>query len=120
MIKTADLKRYLMKFDRLCAWSLIAVMGVFFISGYGMTKGIISPQLSKYLHETLLPIPSGIAFAFHSAYGMHIAMKRWKAWNPFIKAVLIIYGVALVVGIIIFQFVVLTPGATQTPTSLDL
>ncbi len=97
-------KKYLRKFDRICAWSLIFIMVLFFVSGYGMTKGIISPQSAKLLHETLLPIPGTLAFAFHSAYGMRTAFKRWKWWGRIPMILLIIYGAVMVIGIFIFQF----------------
>ena len=116
-----SVKSLLIKIDRFCAWFLIAIMVVFFVSGYGMTKGIISADFSKYLHETLLPIPGVIAFAFHSAYGMHIAFKRWKVWGPFLKTTLIIYGLAMVVGIVIFEFFIKMPGSNlQPPSSIEL
>jgi hypothetical protein len=111
-------KKILIKFDRLCAWALVAIIVVFFISGYGVSKGIIPPEFAKFLHETLLPIPGVIAFAFHSAYGMHITFKRWKIWGPAWKMILILYAVALITGIIIFQFVIKVP--VTAPQSIEL
>jgi hypothetical protein len=113
-------QKYLVKFDRFCAWFLVALFVAFFISGFGETKGIISTQLAKYLHETILPVPGAIAFAFHSAYGMHVAIKRWKRWGPIPRTLLILYAAAIIIGILIFQYVVEVPGSVAVPQKIDL
>lgn len=114
-----DFKKFFMKFDRFCAWLLVAIMAIFIISGYGMTKGVISAEFSKWLHETLLPVPGTVAFAFHSAYGMHISFKRWKCWGRIPLIILTVYGTALVLGVIIFEYMLKVPGASA-PQSIDL
>lgn len=115
------MKKFLVKFDRVSAWSLIGVMVVYFISGYGMTKEIIPAPVGKFIHDSILPIPSIIAFAFHSAYGVHIALKRWRVWGRPWSIALVAYVVVLVVGVVILQFVVKTTGSAITgPVTIDL
>lgn len=114
-------KKFLMKFDRFCAWLLVAVMVGFFVSGYGEVKGIIPAGLSKLLHETLLPVPGAIAFVFHSAYGMHIALKRWKVWGKISMALLIGYAAVIIIGVFYFEFFVQLPGSSITaPQTINL
>lgn len=113
-------KKHLVQIDRVCAWSLIAIMIIFFISGYGMTRGFIPEKLAKLIHDNLLPIPGGIAFAFHSAYGMHIGLKRWKVWGPIPRAILVTSGLAITAGVIAFAVSRGSGNSIQVPQSIDL
>lgn len=78
-------------------------MIAFFISGYGITLELISPEISKSLHEVWLPLPAAFAFAYHSAYGLHLACKRWKIWNSVALVVLISYALAVFGGVLAFE-----------------
>lgn len=113
-------KMLLVKIDRFCAWLLVAVMIVFFVSGYGMTHGFISKDFAKLLHDDILPIPGAIAFAFHSAWGMHIGLKRWKVWGPLPRSILIIYGLAFMIGVIVFTSIRVSPENIELPESFEL
>lgn len=115
------MKSFMIKLDRICAWSLLGVMVAYFITGYGQTREIISPDAAKFIHDNILPIPSIIAFAIHSAYGMHISFKRWKLWNKYWRAAFIIYAIVLIAGVIVFQFVLKTGSAAAVvPTTIEL
>lgn len=116
----AIVKTLLIKLDRISAWALVAFMAAFFVTGYGQTKEIIPPDLAKFVHDDLLPMPSIIAFAFHSAYGMHISLKRWKVWGRPWSVALAVYAVALVVGVFIAQFVVQTGAELAVPQEIEL
>jgi len=104
-----DLKKPLMKADRFAAWLLVGIMIAFFVSGYGLTQNIMPEKLAKFLHDSLLPVVGGLAFGLHSAYGMHIAFKRWRIWGPIAKWALIVYFLVLVTGLGIFQYHVWKP-----------
>lgn len=115
------MKSFMIKLDRICAWSLVGVMVAYFITGYGQTREIISPDAAKFIHDNILPIPSIFAFAIHSAYGMHISFKRWKLWNKYWRAAFIVYVIVLIVSVIVFQFVLKTGNAAVVvPTTLEL
>jgi len=88
------------KLNRFSAWVLLVLIVIFIISGYGMTKGIINPVFSKYLHEVLLPIPLFVFFVFHVGMGIRYAFLRWNLFND--KKVLDIY-----IFIITLSFLVL-------------
>lgn len=114
-------KAFGIKLDRICAWSLVAFMLIYFVSGYGMTKGIIPPVAAKFIHDSLLPIPSAFAFGFHSAYGIHVALKRWRVYNHAWRIGLGLYVIALTAGVIVFQVAIATPGSTPVePVRIDL
>lgn len=116
---TFDKKR-LIQIDRVCAWSLVAIMIIFFVSGYGMTRGFIPEKLAKFIHDNILPVPGGIAFAFHSAFGMHVGLKRWKVWGPVPRLILIIYGFAITAGVIAFSISRGSGNDIQIPQNIDL
>ncbi len=71
----------LIKLDRLSAWILFASMLLYFISGYGMTKGIISREFATKVHIDYLTYIILIVFIFHSAFAIRLALMRWGVWK---------------------------------------
>lgn len=80
--------KILIKLDRFFAWVLFGGMLLYFVSGYGMTKGIIDPALATKLHLNVLTYIILIAFVFHPIFAIHLALKRWRIWNMGIKFLL--------------------------------
>lgn len=80
----------LIKIDRFAAWTLFIGVILYFITGYGMTKGIIDPQLSQTLHSTVLTYIILIAFLIHAPWAIHLALKRWQVWNIFTQILLVL------------------------------
>lgn len=76
---------YLVKIDRFFAWILLLSMFMFFISGYGMTKGIIDSGISVIIHNKILPLVIIISFVIHSGYATRLALIRWNIWTGFVK-----------------------------------
>lgn len=96
----AYMKNYfnlLIKIDRVSAWVLFASMLLYFITGYGMTKGIISASFATKLHLDILPIIVIIAFTIHTYFAIHLAFKRWRIWNPFTKVILFAFYAAFLI-----------------------
>jgi predicted heme/steroid binding protein len=69
------------KIDRIAAWVLLIGMMLYFITGYGMTKGIIDLAFATRVHADVLPIVVGIAFLVHAGYATRLALIRWKIWR---------------------------------------
>lgn len=75
-------------------WSgyvLAVLMLLYFISGYGQTKGIIDPVLAKILHDKWLPIPTAVCFVLHTFLHLKFRWQRWfrdKKWLNVYIAVL--------------------------------
>ena len=88
---------FLIKIDRLSAWVLFLTMLFYFISGYGMTKGIISGSFATKLHLDILPIIIILAFTFHTSFAIHLAFKRWRFWNSFSKILLFVFYAAFLI-----------------------
>ena len=80
--------KILIKLDRFFAWVLFATMLLYFISGYGMTKGLIDANLATKLHISWLTYIILIAFTVHTSYAIHLALKRWRIWNAPAKILL--------------------------------
>jgi len=86
----------LVKIDRLSAWVLFASMLLYFISGYGMTKGIISPSLAGRLHLSYLTYVVMASFVVHTSYAIHLAFKRWEMWGVAGKFILFAFYIIFV------------------------
>ena len=86
--------KILIKLDRLFAWVLFAGMLLYFISGYGMTKGIIDSSSATKLHMSVLTYVVLVAFTIHASYAIHLALKRWRVWNVGTKFLLIAFFTA--------------------------
>lgn len=78
-----------MKLDRVAAWTLLGTMVLYLISGYGMTKGLISNTLAVNIHNNWLPIILLLSFCFHTCYAISVAFRRWKIWNPVTATLLV-------------------------------
>lgn len=85
------LQKIITKIDRISAWVLFVGMILYFISGYGMTKGFIDPALAAKLHLNYLTYVVMIGFVLHSYYAIHLAFKRWGAWNGYTKLLLLLF-----------------------------
>ena len=90
----------LIKLDRISAWVLFVTLILYFVTGYGMTKGLIDPLLARSLHLSLLTYIVVIAFAIHTSYAIHLALIRWNFWNNFSKILMMIFYV-----VILFSFI---------------
>lgn len=91
---------FLIKIDRVAAWTLLFSLITYFITGYGMTKGLIPSEIAITLHNSFLPVVTMIAFVVHTFYAIRLAFMRWKIWSAFGKPLLIIVYILLVVGFI--------------------
>lgn len=88
------MQNLLLKADRFFAWVLFLGMFLYFVSGYGMTKGIIDASLATKLHINYLSYIVLIAFTIHTSYSIHLAFKRWRIWNSASKLFLIVFFMA--------------------------
>ena len=80
---------FLIKLDRIAAWALLLMMVLYLISGYGMTKGIISNSLAINIHNNWLPLILLLSFCWHTCYAISVAFKRWRIWTPILKFLLL-------------------------------
>jgi len=108
--------RFLIKFDRLFAWILFISMILFLVSGYGMTKGIITNELGINIHNKLLPPIVMAAFTIHGWYAIHMAFKRWQIWNWFTKSLLALFFIAFIGYFGYLQYFYQQPAAETTQT----
>ena len=92
--------KYLVKIDRLSAWVLFICMILYFVSGYGMLKGIINPALAVKIHLNYLTYIAAVAFVIHTSYAISLAFKRWNIWNIFTKILLLLFYIVLVISLI--------------------
>lgn len=95
-----QINKILFRASRWSGYILVFSMVSNFISGYGMTKGIIDPVLAQSLHEKWLPIPTVVFLILHILFPLRVALrKRIKdvAWVNIYLVVL-----SLIILIIVF------------------
>lgn len=92
--------KYLIKLDRISAWTLLVSIILYFISGFGMTKGLINPSFANKIHLSLLAPIALAAFTIHTYFAIHLAFKRWHIWNNFSKILLFSFYLAFFAGFI--------------------
>ena len=91
---------FLIKLERFSAWVLLVLVILYIISGYGITKGIIDPVFSRYLHDKLLAIPFFIFFALHVGITTRYALMRWGVFKTSKSANIYIF----ILGLILLAF----------------
>jgi predicted heme/steroid binding protein len=94
----------LIRIGRLAAWTLFMTIMIYFITGYGMTKGIIDRNFSLLLHTAILPLITIIAFIIHASISIKFALMRWRIWNLFTLFILIIFFGGIFLSFLYFQF----------------
>jgi len=88
--------KYLLKLDRYAAWLLFTCLLLYFITGFGMTKGIISPTFATKLHVNYLPYIILVAFVCHTGFATHLAFKRWRFWHTAGKIIWVLFYLAFI------------------------
>jgi hypothetical protein len=69
--------------SRYSAWVAMLVVVLYILTGYGMTKRIIDPDLAKRLHQHVLPIPLFLSLILHGGISARGALRRWRVFkNP--------------------------------------
>ena len=94
----------LIKINRFAAWVLFITILLYFISGYGMTKGIIDRNFSLFLHESVLPFFTITAFLIHASISIRSAFMRWRIWNRLTLFILIIIFIGAFLLFLYWQF----------------
>jgi predicted heme/steroid binding protein len=109
--------RRLIKLDRFSAWVLFATMLLYFISGYGMTKGIISSKLASDLHLSWLTYFVLISFVIHTGFAIHLAFKRWGIWKSYGKYLWFVFYFLFILGFVYIDRIYTRPVVFKTSTS---
>lgn len=93
-----NLNWWLVKIDRIFAWILLASIFLYFLTGYGMTKGIINGGFASKLHLDILPLIVIVAFTIHTFLAIRLTLMRWRVWNKASMAILILIYLSFLIG----------------------
>ncbi len=93
-----NLNWWLIKIDRVFAWILLVSIFLYFLTGYGMTKGIINGSFASKIHLDILPLIVIVAFAIHTFLAVRLAFMRWRIWNKASMAILILIYLSFLIG----------------------
>jgi predicted heme/steroid binding protein/succinate dehydrogenase/fumarate reductase cytochrome b subunit len=94
---------WLIKIDRIAAWILLVSIFLYFISGYGMTKGIIDRESATFLHQDILPFIVILAFTIHAFSGVRMAFMRFRIWNQMTKIGLSLIFIFSLLSLLYFE-----------------
>jgi len=89
VISAARLSRY-------SAWTATITVFLFIVTGYGMTKWIINPDFSRYMHEKVLPIPLFLSLLLHAGICARNALRRWQIFKSGLTADLYVMAVSII------------------------
>lgn len=115
-----SLSYYLIKIDRIAAWILFFLMFTNFVTGYGLTKGIIDPQIALKLHLGVLPLVILFFFLVHTILAIRIALIRHRAWNRVSKTILIFLYLLFFGGFIYIGLIYKKPVKIESPEASNL
>lgn len=93
--KAINWLKIFIKLDRLSAWILLIVIIAYGVTGYGLTKGLISTDFSMALHLGWLGGICLLAFIIHTSWAIHLALKRNRLWNIYSKIALVSFYILL-------------------------
>ena len=82
--------------DRIAAIILFVVILIYGITGYGMTKGLISPETARTLHLGWLGGIGLVALVLHTFFAFRLMFKRYNFWNIFSKTILVLFYIFLI------------------------
>ena len=71
-----NLNKFLFKTSKYSGWVLLFFMILYFFTGYGSLWGVINPVRAKFVHETILPIPTIVAIILHIAFRIKIIFTK--------------------------------------------
>ena len=95
-----------LRIDNYASWVLLAVLLTYVVSGYGMTKGIISYRTANWLHFDVLPWPLFLTLFWHVGVQLQLKLVKWRqAGNRLLVGV--VYGV---LALLLAYFAVLELG----------
>ncbi len=96
-----NFEKYLVKIDRISAWILLFAFILYLVSGYGLTRGLISRSFSRSLHLQYLPLIIIITFTLHVGLALRMTFIRWRIWNK-ISRFLLILGCLVFLGFFVY------------------
>lgn len=105
---------YLIKFSRVCAWSMIVMVILYFLTGWGMTKtgmimgltgGVLHRFLANQIHHYLI-LPMAFAFICHTLISIRFAMIRWKVKNKIILNYAFLGSGVVLFGLVCYAYFV--------------
>lgn len=100
------MNRFLIKFNRVISYILIALFIAMLITGYRSVGyfTFMSRGLANSLHIVFLNVSFIVLFVIHSMIGIRLALLRNKLKGWYIDVFLIVFGITLIGGFAYFAF----------------
>ncbi len=88
---------FLVAIHRYGRWILATLMLLFIITGVGITKNIMDPQLAKQLHENVLPLLFYVLLLVHLVIPVRAKFLQWKVSKSETMSAAYAYTIAAVI-----------------------
>lgn len=80
---------------RWSGYGLVVIMVLYFISGYGMTKGIMDPVFATSLHVIWLPIPFVVFLLFHVLFRLRSFLRKRINDETWVNVYILIFSLVI-------------------------
>ena len=90
----------LARLSRYTAWIAFVVILLFILTGYGMTKRIIDPDLAKFLHNKVLPLALIVSLLAHGGICARSTLRRWGVFRSNVTIDLYVAAIGLVLFVL--------------------
>ena len=87
-----------MRLDRWARWLLGLTLLLYFVSGYGLSAGIMNRPTARWLHSQVLAIPTLLAVLVHVGAGLRVQLVRWRQDKNIFLNVVLYAALAVSVG----------------------
>lgn len=101
---TVKLNKFLFKTANFSGYVLFVLILLYFISGYGMTKGVFDPVFAKTLHDKWLPVPFIIFFILHCFLHFKFRLRRWLKDEKWLNIYIAILGSVILIFLFYLYF----------------
>jgi hypothetical protein len=85
----------LMRVSRYSAWVATVTILMFIVTGFGSVKRFMDPDISKFLHEKVLPVPLFICLVLHVGVSARGALRRWRVFESVLATDLYVAAISV-------------------------
>jgi len=99
-----NLNKVLFSISKISGWILLFLLFLYFLSGYGMTKGIIDYSTSQKLHNSILPLSFLFFLILHIFFPVKVFLLKFIKDERWINIYLIILFSIIYLLFLYFHF----------------
>lgn len=106
-MEQVKINKILFKLHRFSCWGIAVLIVLYLVSGYGMTKNIIDPAVSKILHEKVLAPPLFLLFVLHVSINLrNLFLRKWAGGNEKWVNIYTFILALIVLGVLFYLYLI--------------